>query len=282
MIIPFPWVFLAATAMAFLVVLEDYTGYLINGFEYAYSWYSVPAKALSNYWIWIALSPFISWQASRVTLNKAEKRLQSNSLAIGMGLGLALVHRILAISLFDFAIFLKSGFYAGLFHEKNLQLIGAGWVSSSIQYGIILFLFFAVCYYRQYLQKQKELSQSQMRALKMQLHPHFLFNTLHSVASLIDIKPKAAQKMLAQLGNLMRSTLEQDEKESASLEEEIAYIKNYLDIEHVRFQDRLKVCYDLDEAALPAKVPYLLLQPLVENAIKHGIQNLQEDGDLGL
>jgi len=282
MIIPFRWVWLAATAMAFLVVLEDYAGYLINGYEYAYSWFAVPAKALSNYWIWAILAPLISWQARKIAGRKPGNRSAKNLTSMVLGLLIALAHRVLAVSLFDLVIYLKSGFYANLFHEKNQQLIGTGWVSSSIQYGIILFLFFAVLYYQQYLQKQKELSQAQMRALKMQLHPHFLFNTLHSVASLIDIEPKAAQKMLSQLGSLMRSTLDQDEKESASLEEEIAYIKNYLDIEYVRFQDRLTVKYQLDETALQAKVPYLILQPLVENAIKHGLQHMQEDGLLTL
>lgn len=86
--------------------------------------------------------------------------------------------------------------------------------------------------------------------------------------------------MVLQLGKLMRNTLERDEKDCASLQEEISYIKSYLDIEHVRFQDRLEITYTIDESVENATIPYMILQPLVENAIKHGVQDMQQDAEI--
>ncbi|MCE7992073.1 MAG: histidine kinase [Roseivirga sp.] len=280
MSIGYHWVLIAAGVISLLVVLEDYTGYLINQFEYPYSWYTVPAKALVNYGGWALLAPIIDIQAQRLIRLRTENRWQSLLLAVLVAVVVALIHRGLAIRLFDYVYFLKSDFLPGLLSEKNQTLLMTGWITSIIQYTIILLIFLAVVYYKGYLQKQKELNEAQLRALKMQLHPHFLFNTLHSIAALIDIEPKAAQKMVSQLGGLMRNTLDQDDKSSASLHEEISYIKNYLDIEHVRFQDRLEITYDIEEAVSNATLPYLILQPLIENAIKHGMQDVQEAGTI--
>lgn len=280
MSISYHWVLSAAAVMSLLVVLEDYTGYLVNQFEYPYSWYSVPAKAFANYGVWALLAPVIDIQAQRLIRMKSENRWQTILMAVFVGVVMALVHRGLAVRLFDYLYYLKSDFLPTWLSDKNQTLLLTGWITSIIQYTVILLIFLAVVYYQGYLQKQKELNAAQLRALKMQLHPHFLFNTLHSIAALIDIEPKAAQKMVSQLGGLMRNTLDQDEKSSASLQEEISYIKNYLDIEHVRFQDRLEITYDIEEAVSSATLPYLILQPLIENAIKHGMQDVQEAGTI--
>lgn len=278
MSIRYSWVLMAASVISLLVILEDYTSYLINQFEYEYSWFTVPAKAVANFGVWALLAPIIDKQAQRLIRMRSDDRLKIVALAVVVGVFAALLHRAVAVRLFDYMYLLKSDFLPGLLSEKNQMLLFTGWITSIIQYTIILSIFLAVVYYQGYLQKQKELNEAQLRALKMQLHPHFLFNTLHSIAALIDIEPKAAQKMVSQLGGLMRNTLDQDDKSSASLQEEISYIKNYLDIEHVRFQDRLEIIYDIEEAVSNATLPYLILQPLIENAIKHGMQDVQESG----
>lgn len=278
MSVRYSWVLIAASVISLLVVLEDYTSYLINQFEYEYSWFTVPAKAVTNFGVWALLTPVIDNQAQRLIRMRPEDRLRVVAMAVLVGVSLALVHRALAVRLFDYVYLLKSDFLPALLSDKNRMLLFTGWITSIIQYTIILSIFLAVVYYQGYLQKQKELNEAQLRALKMQLHPHFLFNTLHSIAALIDIEPKAAQKMVSQLGGLMRNTLDQDDKNSASLQEEISYIKNYLDIEHVRFQDRLEITYDIEEAVSNATLPYLILQPLIENAIKHGMQDVRESG----
>lgn len=273
---------MGATAISLLVILQDYATYLVNEYDYAYSWYAVPAKTTTNYFIWILFAPLIESQAKKIVNNKSTNRYITVLVVLLVSFFIGFIHRFAAIVTFDAVYFFKSGFMAAPLSEKNLQLLLAGTLTSLIQFWIIAAVFIAVIYYRQYLEKQKELNFAQLKALKMQLHPHFLFNTLHSISSLIDINPKDAQRMTARLGQLMRSTLEHDRKQEASLAEEVEYIQNYLSIEHVRFQDRLEIHYDIEEAALNATLPYLILQPIVENAIKHGVKDMQEGGAIEL
>src|SRR3989441_12039503 len=116
-----------------------------------------------------------------------------------------------------------------------------------------------------------QLAQAQLRALKMQLHPHFLFNTLHSISSLVLEDPRKANSMIARLGDFLRLTLDHADHELVTLKEETEFLRAYLDIEQVRFGDRLKVAFEMEPMTLSAQVPHLILQPLVENAIQHAV-----------
>src|SRR3989440_1034036 len=116
-----------------------------------------------------------------------------------------------------------------------------------------------------------QLAQAQLRALKMQLHPHFLFNTLHSISSLVLEDPPKANSMIARLGDFLRLTLENSNQQLVSLKEETEFLRCYLEIEQVRFGDRLTVAFELEPQTLSAQVPHLILQPVVENAIQHAI-----------
>ena len=116
-----------------------------------------------------------------------------------------------------------------------------------------------------------QLAEARLRVLKMQLHPHFLFNTLHSINSLVAEDPAGASQMIARLGDFLRLTLEHSERQFVTLAEEVEFLRCYLDIEQVRFQDRLTVEFDIEPAALSAEAPHLILQPIVENAIRHAV-----------
>src|SRR5438105_1386517 len=116
-----------------------------------------------------------------------------------------------------------------------------------------------------------QLADAQLRALKMQLHPHFLFNTLHSISSLVLEDPPKANSMIARLGDFLRLTLENSNQQLVSLKEETEFLRCYLEIEQVRFGDRLTVAFELEPQTLSAQVPHLILQPVVENAIQHAI-----------
>jgi two-component system, LytTR family, sensor kinase len=120
-------------------------------------------------------------------------------------------------------------------------------------------------------QLETNLVRAELQVLKMQLQPHFLFNTLHSVAALVDTDPRAAKKMICSLGDLLRMSLASEDSPEATLRQELSFLERYLDIQRVRFQDRLMMEIRVADGVLEAKVPYLLLQQLVENAIKHGI-----------
>ncbi|HUP87711.1 MAG TPA: histidine kinase, partial [Longimicrobiales bacterium] len=134
-------------------------------------------------------------------------------------------------------------------------------------------------YYRKYRDRQllasqlsAQLSQARLHALRMQLNPHFLFNSLNNIAMLTRKNENAtAVKMLAGLADLLRYVLEDDRGDEVSLREEIAFVNRYLEIERLRFADRLKIKSDVDEETLDAFVPTLILQPIVENAIQHGM-----------
>jgi two-component system, LytTR family, sensor kinase len=120
-------------------------------------------------------------------------------------------------------------------------------------------------------QLEAQLALAQVQALKMQVHPHFLFNTLHAITVLIREDPAGATRVVTRLGDLLRLTLSRATTPQVSFRRELEILTLYLEIERTRFQDRLEIAYDVQPATLGALVPDLILQPLVENAIKHGV-----------
>lgn len=125
-----------------------------------------------------------------------------------------------------------------------------------------------------------QLSEAHLSALKMQIHPHFLFNTLNSIVGLIQEDKDAAETMTMKLSDFLRLTLQSSNEPIVTLKQEFYFLKTYLDIEKVRFQERLSIEFVYDETVLSAKIPNLILQPLVENSIKHGISRLKENGKI--
>jgi two-component system sensor histidine kinase AlgZ len=124
---------------------------------------------------------------------------------------------------------------------------------------------------------------AELRALRYQLQPHFLFNTLNAISALVsDDRKREATRMIARLGDFLRATLEQSSGHEVALADEIAFTSTYLDIEKARLGDRLRVDIHTGPDTLDAQVPYLLLQPLVENAIRHGIAPRREGGRIGI
>jgi two-component system, LytTR family, sensor kinase len=124
------------------------------------------------------------------------------------------------------------------------------------------------------------LARARLQVLRSQLHPHFLFNTLHSIASLMDEDVPTARRLIARLSDLLRTTLEVGEAKEVRLADELEFLERYLDIERVRYGTRLRVTWDIAPETLPALLPPLLLQPLVENSIRHGIGPIEEGGTI--
>ena len=127
-------------------------------------------------------------------------------------------------------------------------------------------------------QLEARLAQAQLEVLKGQLHPHFLFNTLHAISTLIHRDPEAADEMLAQLSDLLRMTLATVGVQEVPLQQELEFLSRYLDIQQTRFADRLRVIVDVPPETLDVRVPNQVLQPLVENAIHHGVDARRGDG----
>ena len=126
------------------------------------------------------------------------------------------------------------------------------------------------------------LTQARLQALRMQLNPHFLFNTLNSIASLVYDQPRAADEMIGSLSELLRLTLSASDRQEITLREELRFLDQYLFIEQTRFGERLRIEKNIEPAALDTMVPILLLQPIVENAVKHGIESQLAPGVIGI
>lgn len=120
-------------------------------------------------------------------------------------------------------------------------------------------------------QLETRLAEARLKTLEAELQPHFLFNTLHAISTLVHSNPEAADRMISRLSDLLRLTLNRSSAAGITLQEELEFLQKYLEIEQTRFQDRLTVRYEIDPDTLDAEVPRLILQPLVENAIKHGV-----------
>jgi sensor histidine kinase YesM len=129
------------------------------------------------------------------------------------------------------------------------------------------------------LELEKQLSAAHLRALQAQLEPHFLFNTLNAITTLVELgRQNAAAEMLSHLNALLKSTLTRTTPEKVPLSQELEFVGNYLAIEQVRFADRLRVEMNVDPGAVDGLVPCFLLQPIVENAIRHGIARCEHSG----
>jgi LytS/YehU family sensor histidine kinase len=149
-------------------------------------------------------------------------------------------------------------------------------------------LYFLIKYYQLFQEVQKSALKSaamaheaQLKMLRYQLNPHFLFNTLNAISTLVlEQETEAANRMVTRLSSFLRHSLDNDPMQKVTLEQELAALKLYLDIEKVRFEDRLTLELDVPQEAANALIPSLLLQPLVENAIKYGIARSEEGGRL--
>ncbi len=244
------------------------------------------------YWpTWAALAPLIFLIARRFPLgrNKWFPNLIINILA---GLLILIPQRMIYLSLawlLQTAIGEKISLLS-LYNDFLFYNLPTGFMS----YGVILLASHLINYYRRYKEEelrasrlkaelaetQLQMTQAQLQTLKMQLQPHFLFNALNSVSALLDENPKAADEMLARLGDFLRLTLDNSGTQSVTLKEELEFLRRYLEIEQARFQDQLQVEYDIEQQTLDAEVPNLILQPIIENAIKHGIGQSFEQGQI--
>ena len=225
---------------------------------------------------WGALTPLVLWLGRRFPLERSDWWRR------------ALVHIVLA----DVVAWVHLLFYVWTWRALTPNQIGQlpfgevlhtaareHYIFDWLVYWAVLGSDYFLAYFRRArelelaaAQLQRQLAEAQLQALKMQLHPHFLFNTLNTIATLVRKQDNdAAVQMLAGLGDLLRHTLEQVDKQQVSLREELDFIERYLAIERARFHDRLTVRMRIAPETLTAAVPSLILQPLVENAVRHGI-----------
>ncbi len=271
---------LAALIISILLLMQQYVSYLMNGYSYDFSWFALSSKFILTYILWVGLSPFV-YRLSLLLLRPGNLLMRILPVFF-MSVVLASLHRILLITFYGLSYFLKRGIVGNLLTEQNYISLLEGVFSSFIECWIFIGFLMALNYYNYSLQINEQLKTAELNALKEQLRPHFLFNTLHAISSLMDYNKVGAQRMIIRLGDLLRSILQGGEVNIVTLEKELQYIKNYLEIEEYRFTDRLAVTYSMEEKLNKVRVPSFILQPIVENAIKHGISKRKAPGSIDL
>jgi hypothetical protein len=233
--------------------------------------------ALESCWLWAAFTPAILWLARRWPIGRprpGRALLLHGALSVGFA-GLDAVLDVLLGALLDL----------GPRHSLAATFVANSFINL-VSYFAVLAIGHAIRYHELYLEREvaasrleAELLGARVRALAMQLRPHFLFNTLHTVASLVRAgRQGEAVRMIAGLSDLLRASLRDGGPAEVPLREELDFVERYLAIEQIRFQDRLETHVSADPDALDALVPPLILQPLVENAIRHGVERRSAPG----
>jgi hypothetical protein len=255
-----------------------------------HSAWRVFAWGILRWGAWAPLTPAMIWLARRFSL--IDGAWKKNLLVHLLGfIFLSMVHSAAAtwimLSLDPFDSLRES---PTTFWAQFLGRVLGSFGPDLLVYGAVIGICYALDYYRKYREREllatrleSQLAQAQLDSLRMQLHPHFLFNTLNGIVGLVrDNKNQAAVSMLVGLSDLLRHTLDHSSRQEVELREELSFIKLYLSIQEMRFSDRLRIEFDIDPATAKALVPNLILQPLTENALRHGIARTASSGVVGI
>lgn len=270
---------IASLFISLFFILKAYANHLINQYNYSFSWLLTSLKIVITYLLWVIFTPLAYFLTKLFQSTRKPKLITILQFLLGCVL-LAVFHQLISSRLDDFINYLNSGYFKSFFGQNNKIVLVIGSFSSFIELLVIIAVFLAFDYQNKFITNQKALIASQLNALRMQLQPHFLFNTLHSIASMIDIDTKNAQKMLSKLGAMLRSMLEYDAEQMVTVKDELNFIKDYLDLEQVRYQDRVTINYNIAPEAMHLKIPNMIFQPLVENAVKYGIIPTVDNGKI--
>lgn len=257
-----------------------------NLLGHSITWGEAIRDSLEEWYVYGALSLPVMALARRLPLEGASRwRTAAIHLAAALAFSFAYVLLGALVGMVDSRFAGESATYGEIFRP----LLVRTFPYNLLIYGVIVAVSHALDYYRRYhertvqaLELEKHLTEARLQALLHQLKPHFLFNTLNGIASLMHTDVDAADTMLVRLSELLRVTMSHTGAPRTTLREEVAFLERYLDIEKIRFRNRLEVVIDVEEAAMDAQVPSLILQPIVENAVRHGVEPHARSGRIEL
>lgn len=254
------------------------TQYYLTGFKTGRPilWRQALAFSLGDWYVWAVLSLAVAWLARRFRLSLRHGGLHW-WIHLLAGIGASYAHMFLRAWVAQVQSWLSD--VPVSFGEALAPLVLQFFYLNLVVYWSLVTAVHALDYFRQYQERElrtaeleRRLIEARLQALQMQLNPHFLFNTLHAISSLMHKDVESADRMIARLSELLRYTLESTEAQEVPLEQEIDFLKRYLEIEQARFGERLQVRLELAPDSLAASVPNLILQPILENAIRHGVE----------
>jgi two-component system, LytTR family, sensor kinase len=275
-----------------VVIFQVLSALLYSGQSYwlmyrGVSWWTLALYYSAINLFWAAVSPIVLWLTYRFAIERSRwiPNLAIHVLAASVLSFAALAYQALIDHYFSvFPPMVDGGLLREYRHLIVMYFQGGQHAVPQVSPGVLIYFailgsIHAFDYYQRYRDRElqaarlrEQLAQSQLQVLRAQLQPHFLFNTLNSIVGLIrNHENKAAVNMTTQLSDLLRQVLAYSDKQEAPLREEMEVTQRYLEIQQMRFSDRLKIEIHLDPETLDAKVPSLILQPLVENALVHGI-----------
>ncbi len=281
--VPLTWLMLVATLISCVFVMNAWVTHNLGAGDSSFDWFFETATVATNYFLWAVIIPLVHrFIVTNPMMWQATVKVWLVHLAVSVLI--AVLHRYMALGLYVLVNGLYKGFFLDLFGVHSLAWVIRGTIPSWIQYWLIIAMLWGIHYYQLkrvqemvLIKKEQELTSAHLNALKMQLHPHFFFNTLNTIASVMQKNVESAQSLIAKLAKLMRSLVDSEHQQFITLKEEMAYIQDYLDIECARFSDQLHCVVTVESGCETALVPNLLLQPLVENAIKHGLRHLSSN-----
>ena len=282
--LPFKYVLIASTALALLLASEagalfirtENAGFNVTGHT---------VLTFCKYLLWAFYVPFM-YQLVIQYQTQSLGKVSKFSRLLGYSMLIAISHSIISNALYSFIIwvFSNADLATTSFQEYIAYSIPIT-LSRFIDIGILFGALLTIDVYRKFNEKkvqvaelESQLKNAELAAIRNQLNPHFLFNTLNTISALMDQDTEKAQDMLAKVASLLRTGLDATHKQFVTLDDEMKFIKTYLAIEQERFNDKLDIHYRINDNTLGFQVPYLILQPLVENAIKHSIAYQTEKG----
>ena len=257
------------------------------------SWARSAGATMPSWFVLAALVPFVIAVARRFPLESL-RRPSTIAVHLLASIIYSVANLVIASWLSDFVFY--SGASQFTFMTNLFRLLATYFTMVMVQYWSVVGIYYAFVYNKRYREKERtaaelavkasrleaSLSRANLEALRMQLNPHFLFNTLNTVSVLaLKGEKHRVARMVSRLSDLLRLSLEND-RQTLSLREELEFLERYLEIEQVRFKDRLTVSIDVDPAAYEAEVPSLMLQPIVENAVKYGFSPTIGPGEISI
>lgn len=259
---------LIVACWTFLALLFTPQTYLINRRSPTpLTWGEALSANLVLFYLWAALTPLVLWLGKRFSVERRHL-LRNLAVLFLLSLPVAFAH-ILILRYANYLLLVWSRQYQAPVPISAL-LLGLGATNIMVYWGILA-VSQALNYFRKYQEREFRLAQAQLQALKMQLNPHFLFNTLNAISELVYEEPESADRTITQLSDLLRLSLRSGQAQEVRLKDELDFLQKYIEIQQTLLQERLTVELRVQPETLDACVPNMLLQPLVENAIRHGL-----------